>query len=25
VTIDDSVTIWIGGAAVTCVRGEVDL
>jgi PhzF family phenazine biosynthesis protein len=25
VTLDDAVTIWIGGDAVTCVRGEVDL
>jgi PhzF family phenazine biosynthesis protein len=25
VSIDDSVTIWIGGQAVTCVRGNVDL
>jgi PhzF family phenazine biosynthesis protein len=25
VTLDDAVTIWIGGDAVTCVQGEVDL
>ena len=25
ISIDDSVTIWVGGEAVTCVRGEVDL
>jgi PhzF family phenazine biosynthesis protein len=25
ISIDDSVTIWVGGDAVTCVRGEVDL
>jgi PhzF family phenazine biosynthesis protein len=25
VSIDDAVTIWVGGDAVTCVRGEVDL
>jgi PhzF family phenazine biosynthesis protein len=25
VTIDDAVTIWIGGTSVTCVRGEVEL
>jgi PhzF family phenazine biosynthesis protein len=25
ISIDDSVTIWVGGETVTCVRGEVDL
>ena len=25
ISMDDSVTIWVGGDAVTCVRGEVDL
>ena len=25
VTMDDAATIWVGGHAVTCVRGEVDL
>lgn len=25
ISMDDSVTIWVGGEAVTCVRGEVDL
>jgi PhzF family phenazine biosynthesis protein len=25
VTIDDAVTIWVGGSSVTCVRGEVEL
>ena len=25
VSIDDEVTIWVGGATVTCVRGEVEL
>jgi len=25
VTIDDAVTIWVGGSCVTCVRGEVEL
>lgn len=25
VSIDDAVTIWIGGACITCVRGDVDI
>jgi PhzF family phenazine biosynthesis protein len=25
ISMDDTVTIWVGGEAVTCVRGEVDL
>ena len=25
VTIDDAVTIWVGGSSVTCVRGEVEI
>jgi PhzF family phenazine biosynthesis protein len=25
ISMDDSVTIWVGGQAVTCVRGEIDL
>jgi PhzF family phenazine biosynthesis protein len=25
VTMDDSVTLWIGGDAVTCIRGQVEI
>jgi PhzF family phenazine biosynthesis protein len=25
ITMDDSVTLWIGGDAVTCIRGEVEI
>jgi PhzF family phenazine biosynthesis protein len=25
ISIDDAVTIWVGGSSVTCVRGEVEI
>jgi PhzF family phenazine biosynthesis protein len=25
ITLDDAVTIWVGGDAITCVRGEVEI